>query len=178
MTTVCTAWRQAVVGDPRAWAASYKRELFESLVRCGVDEVGLRSGLARLKAARRDFLPNPDAFAELCCSPEDLGLPREDAAYRMAVNWSELPANERHPAVLVALRGIDSWQLRSQPEDKTRKLFVAAWRKVVARVRAEGREWLPELPPELEYQPPGTKAPRELGRAAISGILRDLGVGS
>lgn len=176
MTTVCTAWRQATTGDPQAWAASYKRELLESLVRLGVtDEARMRIGLTRLKAAQRDFLPNPEVFAEMCVSAEDLGLPSEDSAYRMAANWKSLPAIERHPAVLAALQDLDCWQFRRLPDDQARKQFRAAWQKVVARVRAEGPQWLPAVPAELPYQPPGERADPEWARAAIGGILRDLG---
>lgn len=175
LTTVCTAWRQATTGDPAAWAASYKRELLESLVRLGVtDEARMRVGLTRLKASRREFLPNPEAFAEMCVSPEDLGLPSEDAAYRMAAAWRSVPFSERHPAVLSALQELDSWQFRRLPDDQARKEFRAAWQRVVARVRAQGTGCLPDVPDELPYQPPGERADPEQARAAIGRILRDL----
>jgi hypothetical protein len=52
------------MGDPQTWVANYKRELAESLIRAGItDEAGMRVGLSRLKALKRDFLPNPDADA-------------------------------------------------------------------------------------------------------------------
>lgn len=177
MTTVCTAWRQATTGDPQAWASRYKRELLESLVRLGVtDEARMRIGLTRLKASRRDFLPNPEAFAELCSSAEDLGLPDEQAAYYMAANWKSLPARKRHPAVLAARRELgDSHKFRYLPDDQARKDFRAAWQKVVARVRTEGPQWLPAVPAELPYQPPGERADPAEAREAIASILRDLG---
>jgi hypothetical protein len=176
MTAVCTGWKNAVIGEPKAWADAYKRELLESLVRAGVGtEAALRNGVARLKARKRDFLPNPDAFAELCFDGEALGIPDSDAAYRMAVDWPRLPEAERHPAVLAALRQLDSWQWRRLDEETARKRFHAVWGKVVDRVRAEGLDWLPALPPQLPYQPPGQAASQEQARAALGGILAGLG---
>jgi len=176
MTSFCTAWKNAVVGDPNEWATVYKRELLESLMRVGIrTEAELRLGLARLKAKKKDFLPNPDFFAELCLpDDEELGLPTEAAAYRQATEWSRLKAADRHPAVLATMRQMDSWELRSRDEATTRKRFSEAWRKTVERVRAEGDGWLPAVPDQLEYQPPGTPAPRENARQALAGILGGL----
>jgi len=164
------------MGDPQTWVANYKRELAESLIRAGItDEAGMRVGLSRLKALKRDFLPNPDAFAELCVTPEDLGLPSEADAYRMALNWSALPPKQRHPAVLAALREMDSWAFRRMPEVEARKTFKADWDKVVGRVRAEGHGWLPEITigelPSHSSQPKDAKA---MGRAVLANILAEL----
>ena len=176
MTSFCTAWKNAVVGDPNEWATVYKRELLESLVRIGIKtEAELRLGLARLKAKKKDFLPNPDFFAELCLPDNtDYGLPDDEAAYRMAVDWPRLRKQDRHPAVLATLGALDTWSWRKLDDQAARKQFAVAWRKTVERVRAEGDGWLPAVPDQLEYQPPGTPAPRENARQALAGILGGL----
>lgn len=176
MTTICTGWKHAIIGDPRDWAANYKRELLDSLVRAGIRrESELRNGLARLKARKRDFLPNPGTFAELCFSAEDLGIPDSDVAYCMARDWSRLPPAERHPAVLAALRQLDSWQWRRLPEEQARPRFQRTWDKIVDRVRAEGTAWLPALPPALAYQPPGVPAARATAHEELRRIREMLG---
>ena len=177
MSTVCTAWRQATIGDVQEWVAGYKRELAESLIRAGVtDEAGMRVGLSRLKALKRDFLPNPDAFAELCVTPEDLGMPSEVDAYRLALNWSSLSATQRHPAVLATLRSMDSWAFRQMPEDKARKAWRDGWDKTVAKVRAEGTGWLPEITVgELPNSKIKSADEKERGRAMLANVLADLG---
>lgn len=176
MTSFCTAWKNAVVGDPNEWATVYKRELMESLVRIGVrTERELRLGLARLKARKSDFLPNPDVFAELCLpDDDDLGLPSADTAYRMAVDWSRLSAADRHPAVLATLRQLDTWAWRRLDEQTARKQFAAAWQKTVDRVRAEGDGWLPDVPQQLEHGMATAPVPRDEARQALAGILGGL----
>jgi len=42
-------------------------------------------------------------------------------------------------------------------------------------VRAEGTGWLPELPPALEYRPPGEPATKAQALAALDGIRGALG---
>ena len=175
LITICTGWKNAVIGDPRAWAMAYKRELLESLVRAGVrDEAAIRTGIARIKARKCDFLPNPEVFADLCSNADDLGIPDREDAYRMAVDWPQLSHADRHPAVLAALQMLDSWQWRRLDDATARRRWQDVWAKIVERVRAEGLGWLPAVPAQLEYQPPGKVASREDARKALTGILADL----
>ena len=138
----------------------------------------VKRGLAKMVADAKfkTFPPNALEFRELCLpASEDLGLPSEADAYRMALNWSALPPKQRHPAVLAALREMDSWAFRRMPEVEARKTFKADWDKVVGRVRAEGHGWLPEITigelPSHSSQPKDAKA---MGRAVLANILAEL----
>ena len=176
MTCVCTAWKQAAVGDPRSWAANYKRELLESLVRVGVRTAEeIDNGVRMLKARRSDFLPNPDQFAELCFDHRRLGIPATDAAFRMACDWRRLDRTEKHPAVLATLDAMGPsrfWRLDSEAADKA---FARAWRKTVQRVMAEGLGWLRPIPAgELTDGTSGAPVPRAEGRELMAGLRAQL----
>ena len=85
-------------------------------------------------AARVDpWPPTLPEFRALCLpSPEDLGLPSEDTAYRAAASgdWS------LHPAVWAAARKVGTWELRRLPETVMRSRFVSEYRSVMGGVMA------------------------------------------
>lgn len=128
----------------------------------------------------RTFPPNPMEFRDLCQGDsEDLGLPSEADAFRLALNWENLPARQKHPAVLAALRMLDSWQFRRMTDDQARKHWSSAWSRVVERVRAEGDGWLPDQP--LDELPPGaSRSPEQIkrGREFLAEIMEGLSMSS
>lgn len=143
----------------------------------GITKRMMVSGVQKMKAdpRYREWPPNALEFRALCDpSNADYGLPDDEAAYRMAVDWPRLRKQDRHPAVLATLGTLDTWSWRRLDDQTARKQFAVAWRKTVERVRAEGDGWLPAVPDQLEYQPPGTPAPRENARQALAGILGGL----
>lgn len=143
----------------------------------GITPQMMGSGLRRMRTDDRftSWPPTALEFRALCePSNADYGLPDDDAAYRMAVDWSRIKQQDRHPAVLATLGALDTWSWRRLDDQTARKQFAVAWRKTVERVRAEGDGWLPAVPDQLEYQPPGTPAPRGDARQALAGILGGL----
>lgn len=182
ITCVCTAWKQAAVGDPRAWAANYKRELLESLVRVGVRTAEeIDNGMLMLKERRSEFMPNPDRFAEMCFDHHRLGIPATNAAYRMACVWKELPRAEKHPAVLATLDAMGAARFRRLDAEAAEKAFDHAWRKTVRRVMAEGLGWLRPIPAgELADDISAAPVPRAEGRERMAGLRAELfgGAGS
>lgn len=143
----------------------------------GVTPQMMGAGIERMKRdpKYREWPPNALEFRALCePSNSDYGLPDDDAAYRMAVDWPRLRKQDRHPAVLATLGALDTWSWRRLDDQTARKQFAVAWRKTVDRVRAEGDGWLPAVPDQLEYQPPGKQAPRGDARQALAGILGGL----
>lgn len=176
MTCTCTAWKQAVVGNPATWAANYKRELLESLVRVGVrTREEIDNGLRMVKARRSDFLPNPDAFADLCFDHRRLGIPATDAAYRMACDWRTLDPADKHPAVLAALDAMGPWRFWKLDEAAAEKAFARAWRKITQRVMAEGTGWLRPVPvAALSDEIRAAPVPRAEGRERLAGLRAEL----
>lgn len=177
MTAICTGWRQAALTDANQWAGAYKSELLTGLLDSGVNGSDqIETGLQWLRERASDWLPNPGAFAMACVSAPVTGLPSEQHAYRLAVDWSRLPANDRHPAVLAALCGLDTWSWRRLPDADARKQFSVAWKAVVERVRADGMDWLPDVPAGIEHDPAGVPVEREHARdrlAEIMGVLTE-----
>lgn len=178
MIVICTAWRQAALSDPDKWAAAYKRELVESMVRLGVrDQAQITAGMRWLKERASDWLPNPEAFARACVSQPIAGLPTEAQAFRMAVDWGTTPHAERHPAVLAALRELDDWSWRRQSDAEARKQFREAWVAVIERVRLSGLDALPQVPHEIEQQPEQATVSKAEGVKRIAEIRAKIFAG-
>lgn len=124
----------------------------------GLDPEMIRKGLNAMVASGRfsKFPPNPMEFRALCMpTAEELGLPAEGEAFWQAVNWSRLPPEKKHPAVLkfmqILIAEDRQWEFRRMDEDKARKLFDKTWVKIVDFVASGGQ--LPEIPKEIEDKP-------------------------
>lgn len=67
LITIFPAWRQAVHGDVKEWAAGYKRQLLAAFIEHGIDTLDkLSHGLTVARASDSPFLPNPGTFARGC----------------------------------------------------------------------------------------------------------------
>lgn len=100
--------------------------------------------------------PKALEFRALCMpGAEELGLPSEGEAFWQATNWSRLPAEKKHPAVLKFMQVLAEQNLQSEfrrlSEDKARKLFDKTWAQVIDFVASGGE--LPEIPKEIEDKP-------------------------
>lgn len=102
-----------------------------------VGDIGLQTALRRIgelkpNAAGEIWPPEMIDFLAMCRpSPEELGLPDLDTAYRHACvsNWS-------HPVVYEAAKRIGTFEIRSMPESKSRPLFERTYRAVCAEILA------------------------------------------
>ena len=93
------------------------------------------SGIERMKTIEKfqEWPPNALAFRALCLPSEaDLGLPTAEEAFSQAVG--NRPGQPKHPAVIHALRQIDSYALRLADEATARKIWAEAWSSTVGQV--------------------------------------------
>jgi len=140
----------------------------------GLTGVQIANGLAGLAARGDDWPPSAPEFRKLCegASPEALGLPSEERAYREACRIAH-PAADRgsvHPAVYHAACETGLYELANLPEQRSRKLFSRAY-GITVRMVIDG-EPLREIPKAL----PETVTVRtpEVGRAALAGLRQAM----
>ena len=95
----------------------------------------IRGGLTKMvkDPQFKSWPPNALEFRALCLPSEaDLGLPTADEAFAQAVG--NRPGQQKHPAVIHALRQIDSYALRLADEATARKIWAEAWSSTVGQV--------------------------------------------
>ena len=71
MLVICPGYKNAVDGDPDAWAGRYKRELVSAMVEANVtrdDQVN--QGLKVLRSTTNPFMPSVGQFVAMCRPPE------------------------------------------------------------------------------------------------------------
>ncbi|MDV7209934.1 replication protein P [Azotobacter beijerinckii] len=180
LQSCCPAWRQAWPDDKalaaakKSWTKAFMAAGLHSLeqVRLGVEQLRLRHG-----DDRAPWVPGSGEFIALCQpSAEALGLPEAGKAYREACRNAHPAAEPRwsHPAVHHAACETGFHELRSLPEEKSRKLFERAY-AVTVRMLLAGeplREIPKALPEKVSICTP------EVGRSALAGLRSALKGGS
>jgi len=141
----------------------------------GITPEMIGTGLSRLLKSEefKKWPPNVFEFRDMC-SPkaEDYGLPDYDEAYWQAVNWGRVKHDDKHQAVLHAMREyIDMFGCRRLAEKEARRIFDTAWKKTIDHVAAGGE--LPEIPVEIpEELNIITEKGQAAGRAAMLKAMR------
>jgi hypothetical protein len=140
----------------------------------GLTGAQIANGLAALVARGDEWPPSAPDFRNLCAgsSPEALGLPEMDRAYREACRNAH-PAAEphwSHVAVHHAACEAGFYELRTLPEEKSRRLFERAY-AITVRMLLAG-EPLREIPKALPASA-STRTP-EVGRNALAGLRASL----
>lgn len=177
-------WRRMTEIYGRRWSSTYgigavdEQEVMTGTARTwakGLTPVGLagiRRGLQCCLQRSDPWPPTLPEFLELCRpTPEEVGLPSVDIAYRAAClgNW------RLHPVVWHAARTVGIWELRREPEHMTRPRFLAAYTSLLHRVLAgeslSGPTTAPALP-RLPPTPEGFERERELVRLGVNPIAR------
>lgn len=132
----------------------------------------IADGLAALVTRGDEWPPSAPDFRNLCtgASPEALGLPAVEKAYREACRNAHPAAEQRwsHEAVHHAACETGFHELRSMPEDKSRALFERAY-AVTVRMLLAGeplREIPKALPASVRVSTP------EVGRAALAALRK------
>ena len=131
----------------------------------------ISKGLSKMIADPRfeTFPPKPPQFRRLCLpAAEDLGLPGDEQAFRQAVGID----STKHPAVIYALRTIDSHRLRTESAAVARAMFAAAWAKTIEHVSAGGA--LPA--PEKQITEQAIKANPDEVRDSLTALRRIAGL--
>ena len=114
-------------------------------------------------------------FRDLCDpKPQDFGLPCEEEAFKMVLNWSN-PGAERHPAIAHAIRLLDFYNWKQLPTDKAKKEFSKVWARTVDYAMNGGK--FDKLRPDgqgLTYYPPTKKQKADMS-AKLKAIKHSLG---
>lgn len=171
LQAIFPAWRQAWPND-RALAAA-KRSWIKGFAAAGITSLEqIRYGLEQCRLSGGDFAPSVGKFIQWCRpTPELLGLPSANAAYREACRIAH-PAADRtgiHPAVYHAACETGFFELASLPEEKSRRLFERAYELTVQMVlNGQPLREIPKaLPEKVSVSNPAA------GRAALA-ALRQL----
>lgn len=172
LQAIFPAWRQAWPDD-KALAAA-KRSWIKGFAAAGITSLEqIRFGLEQCRQSGADFAPSVGKFIAWCQpTPEMLGLPNADRAYREACANAH-PAAARdwsHPAVHHAACETGFYELASLPEERSRKLFERNYAATVRMVMAG--EPLREIPKALPERV--SVCTPEVGRSALAGLRNAL----
>lgn len=172
----CPAWRQAWPDDKalaaakRSWTKAFMAAGLRSIeqVRLGIEQLRLRHG-----DGKAPWVPGSGEFIALCQpTAESLGMPPMDAAYREACRNAHPAAAPRwsHAAVHHAACETGFHELRTLPEEKSRRLFERAYAMTVRMLLAG--EPLREIPKALPAS--ASTCTPEVGRNALAGLRAAL----
>ncbi|WP_263147741.1 replication protein P [Pseudomonas sp. RIT-PI-AD] len=175
LRAIFPAWRQA--WPTQADEDNAKRTWVKGFAAAGIRSVEqIRHGIMRCRQSGEDFVPSLGRFVEWCQpTPEALGLPSPDKAYREAIRnvhpamagvarWS-------HDAVYHAACESGYLNLNKLPLDASRKLFDRNY-AIAVRLLVAG-EKLKAMPLALPEQVDGRMTP-EVGQAALAELRAKL----
>lgn len=176
LKAVCAAWRASWPTDAEVGAA--KREWLAEFMVAGIRDASQISYGVRMARAQSGpgYVPTPGAFVAWCFSPEALGLPDLDRAYKQAVRnthpsqvghckWS-------HPAVYHASVAAGWYSLQRLERHLGLKRFEV---KYLEQCKKVGRgEVLEPVPVAALPEHAGPSTP-EVGRAALAELRKKVG---
>lgn len=130
------AWKQAF-STPEELAQT-KRSWVRTFVENGItSDDQIRLGMKRARADKSDFIPSAGKFVGWCFpTPEELGLPSANNAYREAALNSHRPIAHAwsHPAVYQAGKETGWFFLKSEPQRDTQAEFNKVYDDICKRV--------------------------------------------
>lgn len=156
-----------------------KRSWVKTFMECGITSVEqIQVGMRKARADESDFFPSAGKFVAWCKpSPEDLGLPTVELAYREAAINSHSPIAHRwsHAAVYQAGKETGWFFLKSEPQRETQAEFKRVYADICERVMS-GHVFAVPKPSEnaLEHHSNGarinTEENKKTAAAALSGL--------
>ncbi len=172
LQSIFPAWRQAWPTDKALLMA--RRSWTKALMSAGINSIEqVRFGIEQCRQSSNDFAPSVGRFIQWCQpTPEMLGLPTTDRAYREACANAHPAAsrNWSHPAVHHAACETGFYELNTLPEERSRKLFERNYAATVRMILAG--EPLREIPKALPEKV--TVCTPEVGRSALEGLRDSL----
>ncbi|MFT0214066.1 replication protein P [Pseudomonas sp. F1_0610] len=175
LKALCPAWKQA-------WTANtdmrvVKRNWAEALVSEGITSKSqIDLGLRLLRNEQSPFLPSISQFVTLCQpTPENLGLPSVDDAYKQAFAVSHPAANfsHCHPASYHAACEVGLYVMTRYSEQTSRERFAKAYKETLSKIwRGEAIRALPDS----ETKTAIIKATPEVANKALTDMRAMLGI--
>lgn len=173
LKAVHPAWRHA--WPDKATEDAAKVSWTKAFTAAGMRSIEqIRYGIERCRQSGSPFMPSVGQFMDWCRpTPENMGLPSVERAYRQACAASHpaADASNLHPAVWHAACEAGLFLLANQPESKSRPVFERAYAITVDMV-LHG-EPLREIPKALPAKATLPSDP-ETGRSALAEIKRKL----
>lgn len=177
------AFRQAYPTETEFNAA--KREWVKGFLQHHINNFEmLNQGLSKLRALNTPFIPSIGQFIALCQpSPEDLGLPSMEKAYKNAVSNAHPSSHHKNWAcdeVKEAVKRIGSYNFSHMTEKEAKKAFESVYKEIISE--KSGTFAIQELPnPEnTEEEKKGEILPRysmvDSSERALSEIYKMLEV--
>ncbi|WP_147275183.1 replication protein P [Thioalbus denitrificans] len=143
----------------------------------GITPKQLAFGLSRCADRGDDWPPPLPTFRRWCQpTPEDLGLPGLEQAYREAVRMAgqheSIRGDWSHPAIYHAATQCGLFELATLTEAKARPLFERAY-QIVCRRTLAGEEFAAPIPRALPTR--ATVVDRTAAKAAVGRLKEILG---
>ena len=169
------AWKQAWPTEAELSAA--KREWLAEFMRSGIRSLDqIQHGLRLARQSNAAFAPSPGQFITWCFSPEPMGMPSYEAAYREALRNTH-PAKAgwgrwSHPAVYHAAVAVGFTVMQRTERALSFKAFE---KKYLEQCRKVGRgEEIAPAPVAVLAAPKGERTP-EVANAFLAALRKRLG---
>lgn len=163
------AWRQAFANKPAEQSA--KRVWLMALIENGVTrDEQIQIGLRMARRMDSPFFPSPGQFIKWCRpTPEMLGLPDSETAYRQAV-----ALRPTHIVVKAAIRAT-RFERRALVESEFRKVFERSY-TIICRRYARGEDLDADIASAIPNQATAKPVSAERGMNYIAATRRRLGL--
>lgn len=181
------AWRNAFPDDASLKAA--KSSWVKGLMAAGVTEFKqIARGVEKARLSESDFFPSVGKFVGWCrLTPEDMGLPEEDAAWREVCQHCHhiLIHTWSHAVVYEAGRRVGWFDVRNCSGDhklrSLRKAFSDHYAALLRKLEAGEEFAVPEADAtKLEHHTNGSRAiteqSRKVGRVAMASLRGEFGL--
>ena len=120
-------------------------------------EQEIRRGVEKMRLSGRPFFPSSGQFIEACKpSAEDLGVPSDLEAYKMAAHLCHAPSQLHRlpPVVYDALKSMTAYKLKTMQESTAQKEFAKHYQNSIKKLAAGVRlSEAPKLLPKKEHEP-------------------------
>ena len=120
-------------------------------------EQEIRRGVEKMRLSGRPFFPSSGQFIEACKpSAEDLGVPGELEAYKLAVDLCHAPSQLHRlpPVVYDALKSMTAYKLKTMTENTAQKEFSKHYQNSIKKLAAGVQlSEAPKLLPKQEHEP-------------------------
>ncbi|WP_271270509.1 replication protein P [Aliamphritea hakodatensis] len=169
LQSVSPAWKAAFPSSEALNEA--RRSWTKAFIDAGLSDMGMiELGISRARQDPSDFFPSPGKFIAWCFpTPEELGLPSLEAAYREACNNAHRISQHRwsHGAVYQAGKESDWTKLRSEVQRYSFPVFKKVYSEICIRA-LRGEQFQMPVPAanQLEHHMNGMPVVTEQTKAA------------
>ncbi len=133
---------KTILANSPAWSVSlkgtdsindYRQQLVKAFLENGIAQMKqVELGLQRIRQEPTNFLPSVGQFIAWCKpTPEAIGCPDVDDAYRQACGFKYSKKALSHPCIAYALAKISMYELSTKSEQQTKPRFAKRYQQAV-----------------------------------------------